>query len=33
LQKLRLVFKSGVQKWQEDFEFDLDKWFEQFKKR
>ena len=32
LQKLRLVFKSGVQKWQEDFEFDLDKWFEQFKK-
>jgi hypothetical protein len=33
LQKLRLVFKSGVQKWQEDFEFDLDKWFEQFKKK
>ncbi len=33
LQKLRLVFKSGVRKWQEDFEFDLDKWFEQFKKR
>jgi hypothetical protein len=33
LQKLRLVFKSGVQKWQEDFEFDLDRWFEQFKKK
>jgi len=33
LQKLRLVFKSGVKKWQEDFEFDLDKWFEQFKKK
>jgi len=33
LQKLRLVFKSGVQKWQEDFEFDLDKWFEQTKNK
>jgi hypothetical protein len=33
LQKLRLEIKSGVQKWQEDFEFDLDRWFEQFKKK
>jgi hypothetical protein len=33
LQELRLEIKSGVQKWQEDFEFDLDKWFEQFKKK
>jgi hypothetical protein len=29
LQKLRLEIKSGVQKWQED----LDKWFEQHKKK
>jgi hypothetical protein len=33
LQELRLEIKSGVQKWQEDFEFDLDKWFEQHKKK
>jgi hypothetical protein len=33
LEKLRLEFKVGVQKWQEDFEFDLDKFFEQFKKK
>jgi hypothetical protein len=33
LQKLRLGFKVGVQKWQENFEFDLEEWFEQFKKK
>jgi hypothetical protein len=33
LQKLRLEFKMGVQKWQENFEFDLEEWFEQFKKK
>ncbi len=32
-QQLRLKFKSGVLKWQDDFEFDLEKWFEQFKKK
>jgi len=33
LQNVRLKLKSGVQKWKEDFEFDLDNWFEQFKKK
>ena len=32
LQFLRLKLKLGVLKWQDDFEFDLDEWFEQFKK-
>jgi len=32
-QQLKLKLKSGVLKWQEDFEFNLDKWFEQFKKK
>jgi hypothetical protein len=32
LQELRLEIKSGVQKWQEDFEFDLENWFENNKK-
>jgi hypothetical protein len=32
-QQLRLKLKSGVLKWQDDFEFDLEKWFEQFKKK
>ena len=31
-QQLRLKLKLGVLKWQDDFEFDLDEWFEQFKK-
>ena len=31
-QQLRIKLKSGVLKWQDDFEFDLDKWFKQFKK-
>jgi carbonic anhydrase len=33
LQELRLEIKSGVQKWQEDFEFDLEDWFENNKKK
>jgi hypothetical protein len=33
LQQLKLKLKSGVLKWQEDFEFDLKEWFEQFKKK
>jgi hypothetical protein len=33
LQKLRLGFKVGVQKWQENFEFDLEEWFNKFKKK
>ena len=32
-QQLRIKLKSGVLKWQDDFEFDLEKWFEQFKKK
>jgi len=32
-QQLRLKLKLGVLKWQDDFEFDLDEWFEQFKKK
>lgn len=32
-QQLRLKLKSGVLKWQDDFEFDLEQWFEQFKKK
>ena len=32
LQFLRLKLKIGVLKWQDDFEFDLDEWFKQFKK-
>jgi translation elongation factor EF-Tu-like GTPase len=32
LQQLKLKLKSGVLKWQEDFEFDLKEWFKQFKK-
>ena len=31
-QQLKLKLKTGVLKWQDDFEFDLEKWFEQFKK-
>ena len=33
IQQLRLKLKSGVLKWQDDFEFDLDEWFEQLKKK
>jgi hypothetical protein len=33
IQQLKLKLKSGVLKWQEDFEFDLKEWFEQFKKK
>lgn len=33
IQQLRLQLKTGVLKWQDDFEFDLDKWFEQFKRK
>ena len=32
-QQLRIKLKSGVLKWQDDFEFDLEEWFEQFKKK
>lgn len=32
-QQLRLQLKNGVLKWQDDFEFDLEKWFEQYKKQ
>ena len=32
-QQLRLQLKAGVLKWQDDFEFDLEKWLEQFKKK
>ena len=31
-QQLRIKLKSGVLKWQDDFEFDLEEWVEQFKK-
>lgn len=33
IQQLRLQLKTGVLKWQDDFEFDLSEWFEQFKKK
>jgi hypothetical protein len=33
LQQLKLKLKSGVLKWQEDFEFDLKEWFKQFKNK
>jgi hypothetical protein len=33
IQQLRLQLKTGVLKWQDDFEFDLDEWFDQFKKK
>ena len=32
-QQLRIKLKSGVLKWQDDFEFDLEEWFEKFKKK
>ena len=32
-QQLRIKLKSGVLKWQDDFEFDLEEWFKQFKKK
>jgi len=32
LQFLKLKLKIGVLKWQDDFEFDLDEWFNKFKK-
>ena len=32
-QQLRIKLKSGILKWQDDFEFDLEEWFEQFKKK
>lgn len=32
MQKLRLQLKSGVLKWQDDFEFDLKSWFNELKK-
>lgn len=32
IQKLRLKLKSGVKQWQDDFEFDIEKWFEKNKK-
>jgi len=32
IQQLRLQLKTGVLKWQDDFEFDLSEWFEQFSK-
>jgi len=33
VQDLKLKLKSGIAKWQDDFEFDLEEWFEQFKKK
>jgi len=32
IQKLRLKLKSGVKQWQDDFEFDIEKWFKKNKK-
>ena len=32
-QQLRLKLKLGVLKWRDDFDFDLEEWFEQFKKK
>lgn len=31
--QLRIKLKSGVLKWQDDFEFNLEEWFKQFKKK